>query len=164
MDQTIHCMICRSAFIHTEREQQFLEGLFREGKIDEVSAPKRCRPCREKKPRLPAPYTYPAAVAAQRDAAQTEITDPVERRDPAKEIKESISVADRRTIEQASRPANHEESNFVLVAGDFERLVCRQEVELRGPKGQIVKLKLADIGLAVMKEVMKKAVLAWWVS
>lgn len=55
------------------------------------------------------------------------------------------------------------EIRCVLVAGEFERLVCRQEIVFRHGNQRVV-LILADIGPQAMKDAMKKAVLTWWGS
>lgn len=156
MDQNLTCMICRQWFVYTERERQFLDALYKEGKIDSVIPPKRCKPCRSKKPRGP---VSPPEAPRQPQEELEGIQDPEERRDVAAEVKSAIEVP-----LPAAPARDPERLRFLLVGSDFEDLVCRREVELRGHNGQVVTVKLADIGLQSMKEAMEKAVLAWWRS
>lgn len=55
------------------------------------------------------------------------------------------------------------EEIVVLVAGDFEALVCREDVVWRQGNRKIT-IRLADIGPEAMKRAMEKGVLSWWKS
>ncbi len=43
------CADCQEEFEFTSGEKKFLQGLFDDGKIKEVTAPKRCPSCRQKR-------------------------------------------------------------------------------------------------------------------
>jgi len=45
-DKQIKCVECGEDFIYTEQLQKKLQDLFAAGKIEGVSEPKRCQPCR----------------------------------------------------------------------------------------------------------------------
>lgn len=40
---------CRQGFVFTVGEQEFLEGLYRDGKVSEMSQPKYCPDCRARR-------------------------------------------------------------------------------------------------------------------
>lgn len=45
-DKEIKCVECGETFLYTEQLQKKLHDLFAAGKIDGVTEPKRCLPCR----------------------------------------------------------------------------------------------------------------------
>lgn len=55
------------------------------------------------------------------------------------------------------------EEIVVLVASDFEKLVCREDVVWRQGNRKIT-IRLADIGPEALKKAMEVAVLRWWKS
>jgi hypothetical protein len=174
-DQQITCMVCHVSFIYSEREQQFLDALYREGKIDEVCAPKRCDPCRQRKKHglkaspapPPAPLPFRGYVNAP-PAFQTVVNDlPLSPREELRNVEYEETPPPLTAPVQPSvkyDPAPIEpDIRCVLVAGDFEKLVCREEVVLKLGNRKVT-LVLANIGLPAMKAAMEKAVLAWWRS
>jgi len=48
-DIKIQCIDCKTSFLFTIGEQEFMQGLKNDGKIASVNAPKRCGDCRQKK-------------------------------------------------------------------------------------------------------------------
>ena len=48
-DKEIKCVECGEVFLYTEALQKKLQDLFAQGKIEGVSEPKRCQPCRAAK-------------------------------------------------------------------------------------------------------------------
>lgn len=156
-DQQIMCMVCRTTFIHTEREQQFLEALHREGKLHEVCLPKRCAACRQKK-REPLKSALPALPMPIMPLPSREVLRDVEYLEPS-------PAAPLPTVSAVKYdPAPIEpDLRCVMVAGDFEKLVCREEVVLRVGNRKVT-LVLANIGLPAMKAAVEKGVLAWWRS
>lgn len=55
------------------------------------------------------------------------------------------------------------EEIVILVASDFEKLVCREDVVWRQGNRKIT-IRLADIGPGALKKAMEAAVLHWWKS
>lgn len=151
-DETITCVDCRKEFIHTERERRFLEELVRDGKLPEVKTPKRCLDCRSKRRRFGVEYQERpqngTAVAVAPAASPPKLIKSPEA--PEKALAETLNVPP-------------EDIRLILVAGDFENLVCREEVVLRHGNRKVV-LRLADIGVEAMKQAMEKAVMKWWKS
>jgi hypothetical protein len=45
-DKQIKCIECGNEFVYTQALQDKLATLYEEGKIDSVTEPKRCQPCR----------------------------------------------------------------------------------------------------------------------
>lgn len=156
-DQQITCMVCRANFVYTEREQQFLEALHREGKLQEVCPPKRCAPCRQKK-REPLKAALPAPPMSTVPLPSREVLRDVE----YLESSPAAPTPTATTVKYDPAPIEPD-LHCVMVAGDFEKLVCREEVVLRVGNRKVT-LVLANIGLPAMKAAMEKAVLAWWRS
>lgn len=50
-DKLLKCVDCKTSFIWTEGEQEFLNKLVDEGSIQELIPPKRCHPCKEARSR-----------------------------------------------------------------------------------------------------------------
>lgn len=159
-DQKIVCGLCREEFIYTDGERKFLEDLVREKKLPEVVTPRRCTPCRTKIKRSRAPLTSatmpvlspppppPVSVVPAPVPAPVPASAPV----PAPAAALTIDI-----------PAAFDDVRIILVASDFEQLVCREEVVVRQANRRI-SIRLADIGLPAMKQAMEKAVLQWWKS
>lgn len=198
MARIIQCMVCKVNFEFEDKELQFLEQLFKAGKIKEVIHPRRCMACRERKkqplrhsnsptlaplkevstslpetynhnmhdqkvsslaeshvetttPQAPAPHApYAGLLGKMKPALIAPIPVQSEEAHPAR--LPSVEV---------HKP--HEDLHCVLVAGDFEQLVCRKEVVVRFGN-QKVTIVLADIGIQAMKSAMQKAVMHWWNS
>lgn len=191
-DQKIVCATCHNEFVYTESEKQYLEGLVREKKLPELREPRRCLPCRTKsrkdgvraaqghKPYALAPKSPPATpfvarpLPSQLRAPVFSGPLPIDAPPPPAPVV-APSSAPTPAIPPEPGPAQPskipigpsireiEDGHYILVAGDFERLVCREDVVLRH-QGRKVTLRLADIGLPAMKAAMEKAVLQWWKS
>lgn len=142
-DQDILCIMCSRSFRYSDREQAFMRDLFEKGKIEELVAPKRCLECRRQRRPVPGP----------RGPLQAPL-----------EIPALVLPAPKPAPPENGAPhAPEAEIRMVLVAADFEKLVCREDVVLHHGNRKI-RLILADIGLPAMKEAMEKAVLSWWKS
>lgn len=168
-DQQIVCMVCRESFVYTEREQEFLAALYRERKIQEICPPKRCTACRLKKKqgvKVPAQVTpFPGQSGAPPSFSAPEQL-PVPMREALRDVEYLDSSPPKpsptaSTTKYDPAPLVDLDIHCVLVAGDFEKLVCREEVVLRIGNRKIT-FVLANIGLPAMKAAMEKAVLAWW--
>lgn len=159
MDQNIVCMICSQNFLYSEREQGFMKDLFDRGKIEELVAPKRCLECRRSRrqsaPRAPLAAPIPIPVFVQPPAAPAPALAPVPAPAPALVLSPPPS--------NGSAHDPEPEIRVVLVAGDFEKLVCREEVVIHQGNRKI-RIRLADIGPEALKRGMEKAVLSWWKS
>lgn len=51
-DKNLSCSDCHIEFVWTEGEQSFMQGLYDDGKIQEIIPPKRCSDCRKKRKAL----------------------------------------------------------------------------------------------------------------
>lgn len=48
-DKEFVCALCSEPFLWTSGEQSFLNDLMEKGKINFITPPKRCQPCRQKR-------------------------------------------------------------------------------------------------------------------
>ena len=48
-DKEFTCILCNLPFAWTSGEQSFLNDLLQKGKINSITPPKRCAPCRQKR-------------------------------------------------------------------------------------------------------------------
>lgn len=148
-DRHIVCADCVQPFLFTEREWNYLHDLFRAGKLPELCPPKRCKPCRDaRKPPEPqslardrAPLSAPILIPASVKPAPPPLPIPAPKPLP-------------------TPPPPCADLRVVLVAGDFDQLVQREEVEIHLGHHKVI-LRLADIGPIAMKQAMEKAILAW---
>lgn len=141
-DQNLICITCNRSFVYSERERLFMEDLKAKGQFDQVASPTHCIHCRRLRRVVPirGPLSAPLQIPE--------------------------------TIRPVAKPASHQNGaahipepdiRCVLVAADFEKLVCREEVVIHQGNRK-VRLILADIGLPAMKVAMEKAALSWWKS
>lgn len=189
-DRSLTCVVCSDPFVYTEREQLYLARLHREGKLPELFPPKRCMPCRDRKK---GPAKPPAEITHQHGAAwksalqeiatvQTawpkpqglgNVTSPeaspqvnsaVEKPQPSANaaVQEPAQVGAPPAIKYDPAPLSPD-LRCILVAGDFERLLRREEVVIRAGS-QKVTIILADIGIEALKKAMDHAVMQWWRS
>lgn len=154
-DQKLVCGLCREEFIYTDGERKFLEDLVRERKLPEVVTPRRCTTCRAKVKR-----GRPPVISALPPSPSPSFVIPA----PASVLVPSPALAPAPAAAPTiDVPAAFDDVRIILVASDFEQLVCREEVVVRQANRRIT-LRLADIGLPAMKQAMEKAVLQWWKS
>lgn len=169
-DEKISCMSCGKEFVYTEGERLFLEGLLKQKKIPEVITPRKCVPCRSdfRRSKRLFPAARPRAALVPSDprtwAAHTHphAAPAFVAPDPASTSPAPPPLAPAAPPATAPGTPTPEEI-VILVASDFEALVCRQDVVWRQGNRKIT-IRLADIGPEALKKAMESAVLHWWRS
>jgi hypothetical protein len=190
-EEEIVCASCRKTFLYTESEKNFLEGLQKDGKISEVVKPKKCVPCRSafRKSKAASPAVreahQPKPALSLGPAAMKFPERPVSPLSPifasvptSAPIPHGAGCMCPRCGDQGTSPMDIQitpvpappapgappaEEIVILVASDFEQLVCREDVVWRQGNKKIT-IRLADIGPEAMKRAMEKGVLSWWKS
>lgn len=153
MEEKIVCAACGKEFLYTDRERKFLEDLVSQGKLEEVKTPRRCLSCRaEMRRQKPPPSSTSRAPREARPAGPQPVSPPV-----------AAPPSVQASVKELPSGAPCPDELVILVASDFEQLVCREEVVWRQGNRKI-RIRLADIGIEAMKKAMERALLRWWKS
>jgi hypothetical protein len=187
MEEKITCSACGNPFVYTEREREFLEDLKKRGKISEVVRPRKCFPCRSASRRSRAAAALPTVQAlVEVETARSEVAKvaqplpaPIQAAVPAPmpapvpvrttilpsplSVPAGPSVAGSSSVPPSVPGVPDKEELVILVASDFEQLVCREEVVWRQGNRKI-RIRLADIGPEAMKRAMERGLIRWWKS
>lgn len=165
MEENIVCAGCGQEFIYTEREKKFLEDLVKEGKLEEVKTPRRCLVCRSERRRSKqAPRALPAPAPTLLSVPAPALRAPLPMPAPMPVLPPAVTIPVIPPFKEGSVPGTPcPDELVILVASDFEQLVCREEVLWRQGNRKI-RIRLADIGPEAMKKAMERGLIRWWKS